>query len=81
MFTLEKNIMPMLLPTTVSDLIPPKENLEIILKEKFSSTVYFNATIYRNNEMKEICKFSSGAEPSDFKMSTEFTNFNFQSSL
>lgn len=61
--------------------IPPKENLEIILKEKFSFTAYFNATIYRNNKMKEIYKFSSGAEPSDFKISTEFTNFNFRSSL
>lgn len=76
-----ENTVEMLSLTTVSDVFPPRANLEVILKEKFS-TAYFIATIsLKNRKMKEIYKFISGAEPSDFKTSTEFTSFNFRSSL
>lgn len=40
-----ENTVEMLSLTTVSDVFPPTANLEIILKEKFSSTAYLIATI------------------------------------
>lgn len=42
--------MPLLSLTTVSDVFPPKAKLEIILKEKFSSTAYFIATISKTSK-------------------------------
>lgn len=42
--------MPLLSLTTVSDVFPPKAKLEIILKEKLSSTAYFIATISKTSK-------------------------------
>lgn len=45
-----ENTVEMLSLTTVSNVFPPTASLEIILKEKFSSTAYLIATISLKKE-------------------------------